>query len=201
MDDLIIISDPRPTRADAVRNRDAILCTARRMFDALGVDAVTMSAIAQEAEVGKGTLYRNFPDKFSLVQELLDHEQRDLQERTLNRLREGGVPFDNLVWFMNNVLAFVWRNMDILRGGGALPLEAPAHHWWRQTIRGLIQQAKSSQTKSSEANVNADTDYAADVLYVMLNPRVIQYQQTARQMTAEQINAALADTAGKLINP
>ncbi|MBL8131305.1 MAG: TetR/AcrR family transcriptional regulator [Anaerolineae bacterium] len=190
MDDLIILSEQRPTRADAVRNRDHLLCVARRMFDAYGVDEVTMSAIAHEAKVGKGTLYRNFPDKLALCRELLDQEQRELQERTLQRLHGGGPPFDHLAWFMNEVLGFVWRNLGLLRGeGGVLPLAHPAHFWWRQTIRGLLQPMRPS----------LDIDYLADTLFVLLDPRVLAYQRT-RGYGLDRIAAAMIDTARRLLD-
>lgn len=192
MDDLIIVSDPRPTRADAVRNRDLILCTARRMFEEQGVESVTMSAIAQEADVGKGTLYRNFPDKFSLLQELLDHDQRQLQERSLEHLRQGGQPTDNLFWFLENVLSFVWRKLDMLGGAeGWMPLDFPAHYWWRQTIRGLIRQIAPT----------FDAEYLADVLYLMIDPRTILYQRDARHLDSDQIAASLKEIARRLIFP
>jgi len=193
MDDLIIISDVRPTRVDAVRNRDHILQIARTLFDSLGVEAVTMTTIAQEAGVGKGTLYRNFPDKLSLCQELLDHEQRDLQNRTLANLRAGVVsPLEALVWFLENALMFVWRNLDFISGGDAvIPLEHPAHYWWRQTLRGLIVQI----------NATVDPDYLADVLYVLLDPRVIRYQRDAHHYDQAHIADQITQIARRLLTP
>lgn len=189
MDDLILISDQRPTRADAVRNHDQILDVARRLFEDQGVDEVTMSAIAQEAGVGKGTLYRHFPDKLSLIHSLLDTEQRELQERTLEHLRQGDTPDNNLHWFISTVLDFVWRKLDMFRNDGLWqPLAHPAHYWWRQTMRGLIHQA----------NPTVDADYAADALYVMLNPPVIYFQKTARGMSTTEIIFALCQMARKL---
>jgi AcrR family transcriptional regulator len=50
---------PRPLRADARRNRDAILSAARAVFDADGIFA-SIDGIATAAGVGNATLYRNF---------------------------------------------------------------------------------------------------------------------------------------------
>ena len=83
-----------------------------------------MSAIAQEAGVGKGTLYRHFPDKLALIHSLLDTEQRELQNRTLQHLRQGDTPDNNLHWFISMVLDFVWHNLDMFRNDGLWqPLE------------------------------------------------------------------------------
>jgi AcrR family transcriptional regulator len=62
--------NPRPERADAARNRELILTTARRCFAERGI-SVTLNDIAHEAGVGVGTVYRKFPDKDSLIEALL----------------------------------------------------------------------------------------------------------------------------------
>ena len=57
----------RPLRADAQRNRDRLLEVAVRAFSQEGPD-VTLDAIAKEAGVGIGTLYRHFPTREALVE-------------------------------------------------------------------------------------------------------------------------------------
>jgi len=53
-------------RADAQRNRERLLDVAARVFSQAGPD-VTLEAIAKEAGVGIGTLYRHFPTREALV--------------------------------------------------------------------------------------------------------------------------------------
>lgn len=55
----------RPLRADARRNREAILAVARRLFAERGADA-SLDEIAGRAGVGPGTLYRHFPSRADL---------------------------------------------------------------------------------------------------------------------------------------
>lgn len=62
--------EERPLRADAVRNRERILATARRLFAERGL-GVTLNDIAHAAGVGVGTVYRRFPDKDALIDALL----------------------------------------------------------------------------------------------------------------------------------
>ena len=57
----------RPLRADAKRNRDRLLAVAVRAFSQDGPD-VPLDAIAREAGVGIGTLYRHFPTREALVE-------------------------------------------------------------------------------------------------------------------------------------
>jgi AcrR family transcriptional regulator len=56
-------------RADARRNREAILKAARRGFAERGLDC-QMTDIARTARVGVGTVYRHFPNKEDLIDAL-----------------------------------------------------------------------------------------------------------------------------------
>ncbi|SES09196.1 transcriptional regulator, TetR family [Lentzea xinjiangensis] len=56
----------RPMRADAQRNRDAILAAAREIFEIEGV-LTSLDGIALRAGVGNATLYRNFPTRDDLL--------------------------------------------------------------------------------------------------------------------------------------
>ncbi len=63
-------SEPRPLRADAVKNRLRILEAAEEVFAAEGVTA-SVDAVAERAGVGVGTLYRNFPTKEALFEAIV----------------------------------------------------------------------------------------------------------------------------------
>jgi AcrR family transcriptional regulator len=58
-------------RADAQRNRDAILLAARETFESDGVLA-SLDGIALRAGVGNATLYRNFPTRDDLLAAVLE---------------------------------------------------------------------------------------------------------------------------------
>ncbi len=61
---------PRPARrADAERNRERILRTARATFSEPGA-AVSMAEVSRRAGVGMATLYRNFPSRRELLEAL-----------------------------------------------------------------------------------------------------------------------------------
>ncbi len=57
----------RPPRADAVRNYEHIVETAREAFAERGPE-VSLNAIAQRAGIGAGTLYRHFPSREALIE-------------------------------------------------------------------------------------------------------------------------------------
>lgn len=72
-------------RADARRNRQAILKTAARHFAAHGVDT-SLDEIARDAGVGPGTLYRHFPSRETLLAATLrDKQAQVLAEADLAR--------------------------------------------------------------------------------------------------------------------
>src|SRR5258705_5405453 len=60
-------------RADAQRNRDRLLEVALRAFSEEGPEA-TLDAIAKDAGVGIGTLYRHFPTREALVEAVYRNE-------------------------------------------------------------------------------------------------------------------------------
>ena len=67
----------RPTRVDAVRNRERILEAAEAVFSAEGV-SVPIDMVAERAEVGVGTVYRHFPTKEDLFEAIVMTRLEDL---------------------------------------------------------------------------------------------------------------------------
>ncbi|MBL0939320.1 MAG: TetR family transcriptional regulator [Gemmatimonadaceae bacterium] len=59
----------KPLRADALRNRQRLIDTARSAFATHGV-AASLEDIARNAGVGIGTLYRHFPTRDALIEEV-----------------------------------------------------------------------------------------------------------------------------------
>lgn len=192
-DKLLIVSESHPSRSDALKNRELLLETARRLFAEHGVEAVTMSAVAEAASVGKGTLYRHFENKTALCQALLDEGQRQLQERTFRHLASGGDPLDMLRWFLEEVVLFVNQNEELLKvdmGLAGLPVLAhPAHLWWRQTILGLL----------TRAGLSGDVQYVADMLYVMLDARTFAFQRRNLGYSLDRIIEGLHDFVTRLV--
>lgn len=117
---------PPKERADAARNRAAVLGAAAALFAEHGADAVSMDAVAAAAGVGKGTLFRRFGDKAGLAEALLDERERDLQERILFGVPplgpaasgdERGAPaaHERLSAFVDAYLDYVLEHLDLVR--------------------------------------------------------------------------------------
>lgn len=91
----------RPQRADARRNFDALLVAAREAFAERGPGA-SLEDIARRADVGIGTLYRNFPTRDDLIETVYVAEV----ERLIQASAEGA-PLEPWAAFLHWVEAFL----------------------------------------------------------------------------------------------
>ncbi|MDL4771541.1 MULTISPECIES: TetR/AcrR family transcriptional regulator [Thermomonosporaceae] len=95
----------RPMRADARRNYERLISTARAAFLEHGTDA-SLDDIAKRAGVGSGTLYRHFPTRDDLLHAVLE----DWIEGLLGQARdlvESDSPADALATWLRTYLAGV----------------------------------------------------------------------------------------------
>lgn len=114
----LLRTPPPKERADAARNRAAILDAAASLFAEHGVEAVSMDQVAAAAGVGKGTLFRRFGDKAGLAVALLDARERLLQEGILHGpppLGPGAPPADRLVAFADAYVDYVLEHLPLVR--------------------------------------------------------------------------------------
>ena len=116
----------RPLRADAARNRARILEAARAAFAEGGLD-VGVEEIARRAGVGKGTLYRRFPTKESLVLAIFDDRLADL-ERFAAAAAEEPDAWEALAGFLADAARLQADNQGFFevvaaQGGGVLTPE------------------------------------------------------------------------------
>jgi AcrR family transcriptional regulator len=92
----------RRPRADAVRNRERVLAAAKAVFSAGGPEA-SLEAVAKQAGVGIGTLYRHFPTREDLFEAVYRREVQQLVELA-EQLKSEAAPVDALHhWLRSNV--------------------------------------------------------------------------------------------------
>jgi AcrR family transcriptional regulator len=83
-----VLTDGEPKlRADARRNREAVLAAARKRFAKCGLEC-QMEDIARTAGVGVGTVYRHFPNKSDLIAALVADRFERLAARAQEALAE-----------------------------------------------------------------------------------------------------------------
>ena len=102
----ISATKPRQQRADARRNREAVLESARKVFAEHGLDA-QIDEIAAGAEVGVGTVYRHFPTKDELLEALAQVRFEALAARAREALeaRDGWQGFVEFMTYSARVMA------------------------------------------------------------------------------------------------
>ncbi|MFE2108820.1 TetR/AcrR family transcriptional regulator [Kitasatospora sp. NPDC059463] len=189
------MADGRPPRerADAARNRAKVLAAAERLFAAGDPAAVTMDDIARAAGIGRGTLYRRYPDRASIARALLDEHERALQERMLRGApplgpgEPGGAaaPADRLAAFYAAMVELLETHVHLVLGAetGAARYRTGAYAFWRLHVTHLAREAG-----------RPDPGVLADQLLAPLAPELFRHQRDAG-VTPARIAAGLAALA------
>ncbi|MGO2577521.1 MAG: TetR/AcrR family transcriptional regulator, partial [Brevibacterium aurantiacum] len=135
----------RCLRADAQRNRRRILDSAAQLLADEGVAGLTMDELARRAQVGKGTLYRNFTDKAGIASALLDDRVRDMHARMLQGpppLGPGAPGSERLAAFAEAYIRHVSSNLDlVLLTEDSSPrgrFDRVGYPFWRRHVEILI---------------------------------------------------------------
>lgn len=199
MDDILSLNTDKelPSRADALQNRAEVLAAAKNLFEVYGVRETSMSQIARQAGVGKGTLYRNFRSKSDICAALMNTAQQDFQNSTFDYLRHSNDnPLTLLCWFLDELFFFTESHIELLfemsqenASLGPADLGHPAHHWQWLTIVGLLRQA----------NAKGDLEYIADVIYALVEPRFYYFQRYIRRYEPERIRNGIHKIAHQLL--
>ncbi len=171
-DELPLLEPARLPRADAVRNRAAILAAAQRLIRECGPDGITMERLAEEAGVGKGTLFRRFGDRAGLFHALLDESERELQDGFLR----GAPPLGPGAEAGERLVAFGDALIELTAARGAILLAATPsgpEGIYRSAVYGAYRAHVSSLLLRLECE---PVGYLADVLLAALSPALIVRQ-------------------------
>jgi AcrR family transcriptional regulator len=177
-----------PERADAARNRTRVLAAAADLFATRDARMVTMDDIAKAAGVGRATVYRRYPDTWSIAVALLDDYERALQERLMRGdppLGPGAPPASRLAAFYAAMVELLDAHANLVLGAetGGARFATGAYGFWSAHVRSLL----------VDAGI-ADPDAMVDVLLAPVAAEVY-LQQLARGLTSAQITTALTRLA------
>ncbi|GAA3195692.1 MULTISPECIES: TetR/AcrR family transcriptional regulator [Streptomyces] len=146
------MTEVRRERADAARNRRAILEAGERLLAEYPPEQVSMERIAAAAGVGKGTVFHRFGSRAGLMRELMVERAHALREAVTDGpppLGPGAAPRDRLLAFLDAVVDVVGRNKGLLAALGETvtascdaPDDAREQHsvygFWHGHLRALI---------------------------------------------------------------
>src|SRR5690242_16826644 len=133
------VTTAKPLRADARRNRDALLAKAREIFEAGGFD-LRFDDFARLAGVGTGTLYRNFPTREALAEAVYHEEVAALCDRA--RQLQATLPAQEAL------AAFLRGMVDHMH----------AHQGLARTLAALMATRSDALAEGSQALERAVTD-------------------------------------------
>jgi len=173
-------------RADAARNRAAVLAAAHRLICELGQDTASMDQIAAAAGVGKGTLFRRFGDRAGLLTALADQQIAAWQPIAITRSYDESVDAGRrAIRFMADVCDMMLGQRPIMR---ALSHAAPGLAYcsanstlWLNRLTELI----------AESRPDLDAPYLAASLFGILAPHLLDHLVDRAGMTSARVRAGV----------
>src|ERR1700733_13533796 len=113
----IPMSQARPERADAVRNRRAILAATEELLATHRPGDISIERVALAAGVGKGTVFHRFGSRMGLMTALMIERAQALTEAVTSGtspLGPGAPARERLLAFLDEVIEVVGRNKSLL---------------------------------------------------------------------------------------
>ncbi len=103
----------------AARNRTALITAAREVFAEQGLNA-PLSAVARQAGVGQGSLYRHFPDRVALAAAVLEENVQQIEQAAAEPSASLASVLGVVTWHLTCSTAFLdllhVRGDDLARG-------------------------------------------------------------------------------------
>jgi AcrR family transcriptional regulator len=195
--DLLPLADGEPReRADAQRNREKVLSAAEKLFACYGVDNVSMDAIAAEAGVGKGTLFRRFGDRAGLALAMIEEHTAAIQEGMIRGpapLGPGAPPKERLAAMARAQLGLLDKHHELMAlvemgRSGARFTKAP-YVFLRVHATLLIR----------EADPEADAELIAEMLLSPLSTDTFVHWRKVHGFEIERIAAAFDTLVERLL--
>jgi AcrR family transcriptional regulator len=149
------LSEGLRERADAARNRRAILAATEQLLATHRPQDITMEQVAAAAGVGKGTVFHRFGNRMGLMIALMVERAQAREEAVTAGpppLGEGGTDRDRLLAFLDAIVGVISRNKSLMAElaytGAAPPApkqqpadergKHPVYQFWHGHIRALI---------------------------------------------------------------
>ncbi|GLV91483.1 TetR family transcriptional regulator [Streptomyces lavendulae subsp. lavendulae] len=178
----------RTERADAQRNREAVLAAADALFaTSSSPHSVSMDDIAAAAGVGKGTLFRRFGDRAGLIAAVITSRLEPLQ-RTVREVQEatGCAPRQRVLSLLDTSLTFKIENRSLMAAaedaGLSSPYQAEHYGWWHETLREALDRVPGVH----------DPDFTAHALLATIRADLVAHLVDEQKMSPDGLRSALA---------
>ncbi|WP_167756492.1 MULTISPECIES: TetR/AcrR family transcriptional regulator [unclassified Amycolatopsis] len=184
------MSRPRKVRKDAAANRERLLSAAASAMLREGRH-VPLAAIAAEAGLGIGTLYRSYADRDALLQ-ALEHRAYGLLNSLLDQIDDNGTGLDQVRRYLEGTVDIA--DQLVLPLHGAPPLVTPEAVAARKSIYGRLEffLTTGREDGSIRGPVNATDLLAFSTLLTQPKASVLDWAHLARRQIAHFLNGLAA---------
>ncbi|MER5661088.1 TetR/AcrR family transcriptional regulator [Streptomyces mirabilis] len=178
----------RTERADALRNREAVLVAADALFAASSSPhSVSMDDIAAAAGVGKGTLFRRFGDRAGLIGAVIASRLDPLQQAVREAQDAAGSSSRQRVLdLLDASLRFKIENRNLMTAaedaGLSSPYQAEHYGWWHEILRAALEQVPGVH----------NADFTAHALLAAIRADLVGHLIDDQKMTPEGLRSSLA---------
>lgn len=189
----LLTGAPPAERADAARNRAALLDAAAELMAGCGVAALTMDAVAARAGVGKGTVFRRFGSREGLMASLLDHREQEWQASVISGpppLGPGAPPLERLLAFGASRLRHHREQAELIEAAGRA---------WGENYAVLGFVSLHVRMLLAQLEVQGDVAYLATALVAPLAVPVLRQQIDAGGMTEAQVLAGWTELVHRVV--
>ncbi|WP_411153021.1 TetR/AcrR family transcriptional regulator [Streptomyces sp. A30] len=186
-------------RADAARNRVRLLDAATRLVAEHGAEHVTMQAVAEEAGVGKATLFRRFGNRNGLLMALLGEAEALFQEAYTSGpppLGPGAPAVDRLTAFGHALIERAAADSDLgVALGRRLPYACRHDSETGQAFHSHIADLLW------EAGIDGDCDMLAHALLGFASIELSDYLRLDHEVPITRLQAAWVDLVQRVTQP
>jgi AcrR family transcriptional regulator len=190
---LPLIDDEPPERADAARNREALLAAADELIAQCGVASVTMDAVATRAGVGKGTVFRRFDSREGLMAAILNRSETQFQAAILS----GSPPLGPGADPMERLLAFGHARIELNRVHGALIVAAGRAG--ARSYAAVSFTAMHTRYLLGELGVRGDIPFLATALLAPLEVPILEQQVEIEGASIEGLTTSWDDLVRRVV--
>ncbi|WP_327191050.1 TetR/AcrR family transcriptional regulator [Streptomyces xinghaiensis] len=192
---------PRKERADALRNREAVLTAADELFSrSESPRGVSMDDIAAAAGVGKGTLFRRFGDRSGLIRALFAARVEPLRhavEAGPAPLGPSTPPRERVPALLVAILRFKTDHRHLAlaleEDGSNSPYPGDHYTWWHTVLKDTLNRLPDA--------TDDDSDFTAHALLAATRADLVEYLIGRQGMPPERIAARLTAFATKVLGP
>jgi len=181
----------RSERRDAAENRQRILKAALKLFEQYDVEQVSMNQIANEAQVGPGTLYRRYRNKgelcLDLIKDNVDLLFKDIETYLVQN--HSDLPSQRLKGILSLFIRFREKKAQLLTGVEGVSSTTPRRPLIQSPVFNELHQllVKLFDEMNATEKTPFNSVFRADMLLMALSRDSYSFQRDERGYSPEMI--------------